>query len=183
MLIPDSELANWQYLAVSGDKEGGLWFVDRTNPGGFDNACSMNPCSCTPTQAGNNVQTYWTGTQYAGHVLHTSPAYWEYDLVTPLVNYIFAGPTNQKLTQYPLCADPHAANPIDTTNSTYCPMPPGGLFLGSHDQSGTPITFSYGVTPAVSAVSSGANGRRSMGDLKNGHGEPRGHDARHLLRV
>lgn len=34
MLIPGGENSDHNYLAVSGDKEGGLWFMDWTNPGG-----------------------------------------------------------------------------------------------------------------------------------------------------
>ena len=75
MLVPDGELQNWPHLAVSGDKEGGLWFGDRTQPGGYDTACGDN-CSCNPTVSGNNIQTYWTGSPYGGPPIHTSPAFW-----------------------------------------------------------------------------------------------------------
>jgi hypothetical protein len=146
MLIPDGELSNWPHLSVSGDKEGGLWFVDRTNLGGHDMSCdtSPTPCNCTPATSPNNIQTYWTGTPYSGHYLHTSPAYWEYDRVVPGLNYMYAGPTNAQLTRYPLCADPSATGPIDLFTCVSSP-------LGSVDLNGNAITFSYGVTPAVSA--------------------------------
>ena len=154
MLIPDSELLNWQYLAVSGEKEGGLWFVDRTNPGGFDTACG-NTCNCTPTAAGNNVQTYWTGSAYSGNPIHTSPAYWEYDEVLPELNYLFV--TTQQinsnfpapLTRYPLCASTNAATPIDTVHCSGGPV-------SAVDPSGTTINFGWGATPAVSANGTGA---------------------------
>ncbi|HXM21587.1 MAG TPA: hypothetical protein VN948_10030, partial [Terriglobales bacterium] len=110
---------------------------------------SADPCHCTPTKSGNNIQTYWTGTPYAGHVIHNSPAYWEYDLVVPNVNYIYAGPANAQLTQYPLCVDTRATGPIDLIT---CPR----ASIGSADSLGHPILFSYGVTPSVSANGAGA---------------------------
>jgi len=74
MLVPDNQLANWPYLAVSGDKEGGLWFVDRTNLGGYNTACG-NSCNCTPSNSGNNIQTYWTGSAYRGNTIHGDAAF------------------------------------------------------------------------------------------------------------
>ena len=35
MLIPNVENSTSPFLAVSGDKEGGIWFMDRANPGGY----------------------------------------------------------------------------------------------------------------------------------------------------
>jgi hypothetical protein len=149
MLIPDGHLTNWQYLAVNGEKEGGLWFVDRTNPGGFDTACG-NICSCTPTKSGNNVQTYWTGTAYSvNNPIHTSLAYWEYDRVTPFLDYVYV--TKQQvnlnpapLTRYPLCGSPSATGPIDFLHCTGSP-------LSVVDAANNVINFGWGATPAVSA--------------------------------
>lgn len=61
-LIPDSELVNWGDLAVSGDKEGGIWFLDRTAPDplGFQGSSCNNSCTCSVTDS--IVQVYWTGT-------------------------------------------------------------------------------------------------------------------------
>jgi len=72
MLLPDNQLMNWPYLAVSGDKQGGLWFVSRTTPNGFSNVCGNN---CTCKQPSSNVQTYWTGTPYHGFTIHGDPAF------------------------------------------------------------------------------------------------------------
>jgi hypothetical protein len=94
MLLPDNELPNWQQLTVSGDKEGGLWFIDRNTPGKFQNTCSITPytlCNCRPpgNNPSGNVQTYWTGsTPYAGPVIQGALAYWEHDVFLPGVNYL-----------------------------------------------------------------------------------------------
>jgi hypothetical protein len=145
-LIPDKRLRNWPYLAVAGSKEGGLWFSDRTNLGGFDEACG-NSCTCTPAKSGNNIQTYWTGVPYAGQPLHGGMAFWEYDLVSPFVTYMYAAAGNSQLIRYPLCADPRAKNPIDPTTCVSIP-------LGSVNLEGQPIIFPYGTTPAISASGS-----------------------------
>lgn len=47
MLIPENELANWPQLAVSGDKEGGLWFVNRNSPAGTAQAATTLPTLAT----------------------------------------------------------------------------------------------------------------------------------------
>jgi hypothetical protein len=161
MLIPDGDLTNWHYLAVNGEKEGGLWFVDRTNPGGFDLACTTGtppPCNCTPTKAGNNIQTYWTGSPYTtpGFAIHTSPAYWQYDVNIPTLNYLYvtqqqvstnspAGP----LIRYPLCNSSSATGPIDLLNCTGAPV--------KASNSGSTINFGWGATPSISANGTGAN--------------------------
>jgi hypothetical protein len=86
MLLPDNELTNWAHLAVNGDKEGGLWFVNRTTPGGI-NSCAQNSCylplcvHAPPT----NVETYFTGTR----TIHTSPAYWDSDSTDPALSYMY----------------------------------------------------------------------------------------------
>lgn len=79
-------------------------------------------------------------------MIHSSPAYWEYDRITPLLNFLYAGPANSQLFQYQLCADPHAVSPIDPTTCSTGPV-------GSTDVNGNPLKFTYGVTPAISAAS------------------------------
>jgi len=136
MLIPDSELANWNYLAVSGDKEAGLWFVDRTNPGGHLTSCDGN-CTCTTTNT-NIVQMFSTG----NHLIHTSPAFWENDVVThPAQNYIYVAPYGSQLTQYPLCGLATDAQPICSRS----------VPRGSVDGNGHAVKFPWGVTPTISA--------------------------------
>jgi hypothetical protein len=49
MLIPDGENSTWQHLAVSGDKEGGLWFMDWTSPGGYTGMCPTAPARSART--------------------------------------------------------------------------------------------------------------------------------------
>jgi hypothetical protein len=141
MLIPDNQLTNWPYLAVTGDKEGGLWFVNRTTPNGFSNACG-NTCNCQ--QPSSNVQTYWTGTHYNGNTIHNGLAFWEYDQVYPFLDHMFAGIMGGQIMQYPLCADPHAQSPIDLTT---CTAPP----VGSVDTLGHVLNFSFGTTPSITA--------------------------------
>ena len=140
MLIPDNQLTNWPYLAVSGDKEGGLWFMNRTTPGGYSMVCGNN-CPCQ--QPSSNVQTYWTGTPYAGHTIHGGMAFWEYDLVTPFLDYMFAAAGGGQLTRYSLCASPRATSPIDPN---ICGAP-----IGSVSPLGQAIRFPYGTTPSVTA--------------------------------
>jgi hypothetical protein len=144
MLIPDHQLANWPELAVSGDKEGGLWFVDRTSLGGFDSSCSGNPCSCKPAQSGNNVQTYWTSTPYLGKNIHGGEAFWQFGSAPPFTNYLFAAAGEAQLTRYLLCADSRAQTPVDMN---VCPT----RLFGSVDALGHRVNFPYGVTPSVSA--------------------------------
>jgi hypothetical protein len=112
---------------VRGDKEGGLWFVDRTTPNGFSNFCPKN---CTCLKLSGNVQTYWTDTPYRGAAIHGGPAFWEYDRVTPFLNYMFAaegGTPGGQLVRYPLCADPHAKSPIDLSSCASSPARLGRL--------------------------------------------------------
>jgi hypothetical protein len=145
MLIPDSQLTNWPYLAVTGDKEGGLWFVDRTNPGGYDTACS-NTCSCTPAKSGNNIQTYWTGTPYKGTNIHGGMAFWEYDKVVPYLDWIYAAASGDQLFGYPLCTNPTASSPIDSSVCTGASSPVGSVNLQRQA-----INFPYGTTPSITA--------------------------------
>ena len=154
MLIPDNELANWGQLAVSGDKEGGLWFVDRTNPGGHDTSCDtqMYPCRCAQQSQDKNIQVYWTATngQNRGPAIHTSPAYWEYDNQLPGVNYLYV--TQQQnnlmvpgpLIRYPLCSSTAAIKPIDFLHCTGTPV--SAVVAGT-----AIINFGWGATPSISA--------------------------------
>jgi hypothetical protein len=139
MLIPDNELTSWPHLAVNGDKEGSLWFMDRTTPGGINScaadSCNLPPCAYNPP---NNVQTYSTGNR----VIHTNPAYWDYDLGNPSESYIYVAEIGGQLFQYALCAS-STTGPIDYTT---CPGTPVGSANGS-----SAISFSFGTTPTVSA--------------------------------
>jgi hypothetical protein len=144
MLIPDNQVTNWPFLALSGDKEGGLWFADRTNLGGFNNSCSANPCSCKPAQSGNNIQTYWTTTPYVGKTIHGGEAFWQAGSAPPFRNYMYAAAGSGQLTRYLLCASNRAKTPIDMST---CPT----RLFGSVDSAGRHINFPYGVTPSLSA--------------------------------
>ncbi len=151
-LIPDGELTNWEYLAVNGEKEGGIWFYKRDIPGGHNPACDppsggggMNPCNCPQNQFSDpNVQTYWgPGGQYSGKPFRGGMAFWEKERPSPGQSYIYTAPYSRALTQYPLCDGISATGPIDTT---HC----------SNSIVSTSATFGTGVTPAVSAANSTA---------------------------
>jgi len=143
MLIPDSEVPNYPYLTVSGEKEGYLWFLDRTTPGGHVTSCDSS-CSCSASEP-NIVEKYSIGRH--GQGFHNSPAFWETttDNGQVINNYIYAmsfpaGP----LVQYALCATPSTP-------------PPSTVVCGSltaTDGSGNQIDMknAYGSTPTVSAT-------------------------------
>lgn len=146
MLLPDGELANWAYPSVSGDKEGDLWFTSRTNPGGHLTTCDTQPtpCSCSTVQNTNIIQDYQiSGSYNTGPLIHNSPAYWENDVIThPAQSYIYVGPLGSQLTQYPLCGLSSDTKPICSRT-----VPVGST------ANGTAVTFPWGVTPTISAVS------------------------------
>ncbi|SPE44534.1 exported hypothetical protein [Candidatus Sulfotelmatobacter sp. SbA7] len=149
-LIPDSELANWSYLAVSGEKEGGIWFYDRSTPMPSRTTACDPPhdlCNCPESSyPDHNVQTYWgSGGQFSGNVMRGGIAYWEKEPGPPGQSYIYASPYGSALTQYPLCGGTTATGPIDTTHCS--PVP-----------ASTSVTFATGATPTVSAESQRAAG-------------------------
>jgi hypothetical protein len=150
MLIPDNDLLTWPSLAVTGDKEGGLWFMNRANAGEYtaSNNCSKicptmkNQYLCSEgTQVADNVQTYWTGTDTSGPVIHTNPAYWESGPETSATSYLYVAPVLTALTRYTLCSGTGATAPIGG-----CGVPIPGV-----DPTGTAVHFKYGATPAISA--------------------------------
>lgn len=155
MLIPDNELAKYGYLAVSGDKEGGLWFTDRTNLGGHNTSCDPYPpatglCNCPQTQyPDSNIQTYWIGGGYnQGPLVHNNPAYWDSDYSThPAENFIYVAPYGSQLTQYQLCGLLTDTQPICSRTTP----------KGSVDANGHAITFPWGLTPSVSAANGGSS--------------------------
>lgn len=145
MLIPDGDLLSWPSLAVTGDKEGGLWFMKRVGPGEYEtpNSCSTTcPTACSQTnQIADNVQTYWTGTGTSGPVIHTNPAYWESGPETSATSYLYVAPVLQALTRYTLCSGTGATAPIGGC----------GVSIPGVDNTGTAVHFKYGATPTISA--------------------------------
>lgn len=136
MLTPAT--ANWQYLAISGDKEGGIWLMDRLNPGGY-HAGTCQPCMpCSTTiqnSANENIQTVWLGTG-TGPAMHNNPAYWN--------NFVYIAPvsaanSSAAITQYQLCNNSPNGKPI--CGSASIAKGPGGQ----------PIKATYGATPTISA--------------------------------
>jgi hypothetical protein len=129
MLIPDNEVNGHTFLAVNGDKEQALWFVDRTTPGGHITTCDNN-CTCN-TQDTNIVERYPAN---QGQI-HNSLAFWE----SPTTNYVYAaGFPGGPLVQYPLCNVP-------TTPHVVCGS------LKATNPPADPPNFNYGATPPVSA--------------------------------
>jgi hypothetical protein len=146
ILIPDGEDSSWPYLAVSGDKEGGLWFMDWTNPGGYTGSST---CSST-INSDPNVQTFKISTSFpSGPLIHHSPAFWENCCGSAPTNYLFVGTSSQgqgtgELLQYQICG---SGNPI----SSVSPCTQAGTY--AYQVSGTPIAFPWGATPSISAAS------------------------------
>lgn len=150
MLIPDSDLATWPYLAVSGDKEGGIWFNDRTTPATPAHVATCDPSNCSCNAVDGVVQPYWITTPNYGQVVHNSPAYWKGDINSVITSYLFIGPSSWpsqglqgNLLRYPLCSTAGSVDPIDNV----CGSPETAV-----DPSPTAVSFPYGVTPAISAA-------------------------------
>ncbi len=73
-LIPDGIPTSGAHLAVNGDKEGAIWVVDRTNPGGYGGPVIVG---CAQYRTDGNVQTLRPVVNMTYHALfHNSPAYW-----------------------------------------------------------------------------------------------------------
>lgn len=156
MLVPDDEDSQ-TYVAVVGEKESGLWFIDRSNPGkctpsggGLCNStysCGPPPPTQDCTAMPANPQVYWTnssntacnsngtGGSKENWLIHNTPAYWEPG-GTNLKNYVYIAPTGtskandqRALYQYTIC-----------TNGQNPPV------CGT---SATPDTFPFGASPSI----------------------------------
>ena len=151
MLIPEQNV-KYPYLAVLGEKEGGLYFLNRTAPGGFG-----GDTTCTGGSAKNYVEVWpingpTVGTSLSGPEIHNSPAFWETAVTgqTP-INYVFISSlvgsvaTSGQLMRYQICL---AGAPI--SNSPGC----SNVGAYAYEVAGTPKLFNYGVTPTISAKSS-----------------------------
>lgn len=141
MLFPDSEVANYGYLSVHGDKEGYLWFLDRTSPGRHLTGCD-SLCSCPSTyQDTNVVEKYPVDLTKQ---FHNNAAYWELASSQPTGNFIYAGQfEGGALTQYNLCANPSTPPPTNLVcTSVQATDPPVGA-----------RSDGYGATPSISASS------------------------------
>jgi uncharacterized repeat protein (TIGR03803 family) len=154
MLTPAT--SNWPYLAVSGDKEGGIWAMDRLSPGGFNVGQCINDCQpCSPANQDNqNVQTVWLNNGTGPTILNT-PAYWN--------NYVFIAPQTGPVSQYQVCSSgsgqPLCNSPVYATGAN-------GI-----------ITTRYGATPSVSAgllASAPPNSTNGILWLTSGLGQARG---------
>jgi hypothetical protein len=141
MLVPEAELKD-PVLAVSGDKEGGIWFMDRTTPANphHETGCDTT-YSCTVANSKYcAVVAILQSISGAGPVVHTSPAFWE----SPSTPFLYIGSQQNTLTgsgellQFTL--SPTAIQPISSAGKpAYDPI------------TGQPIVFPFGTTPAISA--------------------------------
>ena len=161
MLIPDNTLPNWPFTAVSGDKEGGVWFISRSNPGGHNTQCDLPTptCSCTPggSNPSGNIQTVWTSTPYRGHVIHNGMAFWRRSFPgAPKAPYLYVIPQGA-MSQYPLCDSASASNPVCSTLVRK-----------------TIANFPYGATPTISAASSIAASAIVWAAAESGQAQPTG---------
>lgn len=147
MLVPESQFTySGKYVAVSGDKEGILWAMDRGSPGQYNssNSCSTAcnpPVPCTQMNEGNNnLGSLWpSGTSE----IHNTPAYWSGTGKSGAANNIYLAAVNGKMMEYPLgtCSNPICAG--TTLPATYA-------------RSTKQVSFTYGSTPSVSANGSSA---------------------------
>lgn len=137
MLTPST--SNWQYLAISGDKEGGIWMMDPGSPGKFNQGQCPTGCNaCSPqmqNMSNQNLQTVWLNNS---PIIHNTAAYWN--------NYIYIAPRHSAIIQYQLCNDsgsgqPLCGNPVTATNSL-----------------GKTVTTNFGATPVVSASGESGDG-------------------------
>jgi hypothetical protein len=143
MIIPYAENSGYDYLAVGGEKEGYLFFMNLQRPGEYGN--SSTDGSCLGMGTNGNVQAFATN---GTHVIHTNPAYWETGTGT---NYLYIGSqwdtlpdTSGELMQYQICGT--GTTPITSANGcsnsvTYA------------TDGGVQVTFPNGTTPSVSAAS------------------------------
>ncbi|MFZ0285810.1 MAG: hypothetical protein WAL32_11325 [Terriglobales bacterium] len=113
MLVPDQQVPGWPYLAVSAEKEGKLWVMNRTNPGRFNaGSCSVSgkcvPCNAVNGQApdNQNIQTVQIMTSNHTAFFHNTPAFGQFNVNGTLQDYIYIAGAFGGLTQYPLCANP-----------------------------------------------------------------------------
>ena len=142
MLTPANSY--WPSMAVSGDKEGGVWAIDRLTPGGF-NQCASGCSECSTTQedqSDQNLQTIWlegvTKTP-TGPPIHNNPAYWN-NLVFVAAQTV--GTQEGYIYQFQIC---------DNDQPGQQPFCSGTWTALATDSTGTPITTKYGATPAISA--------------------------------
>jgi hypothetical protein len=140
MLVPDQVFGPSSLLAIKGDKEGGIWAIDRTVPNGVNNSCPRTtPCSPCTTVTNDNAQTVFPANAY----FHNTPAYWSNGTVSSIY---MAGVKNGRhilnLTKFPLNA------------SSYCGS--GGPICPSSYWQASTVGFQYGTTPSIS--SSGTSG-------------------------
>jgi hypothetical protein len=166
MLVPDQQVPGWPYLAISGEKEGNLWVMNRTSPGKFNpGTCSVSgkcvPCNAANDQApdNQNIQTVqiMTGTHTA--YFNSTPAFGQFNVNGTVQEYIYIAADFGGLTQYPLCANPslpicngtgvsgktgfkNGATPVVTSNSATQIAPDGIVWAIWGDGSVVPLTGS-----------------------------------------
>lgn len=132
----------WPYIAITGEKEGGIWVMDRLSPGAFNQGlCTADCTQCKPQsqdQSNQNLQTIWLS-HGLGPEIHNTPAYWN--------NSIYLASSGGPLIEYQLCNNYPTGKP-------FCNNAP----VRGTDPAGDVIRYDYGATPSISASSASANG-------------------------
>jgi hypothetical protein len=141
-LIPDNTITDKPFLAVEADKEGGIWVMDRGNPGGYNSGRCSTSGSCTglppcsrSDQANGNLQTVWASANGVSAHFHTAPAYWNRNL--------YYASTNPSGGTIPLTLYPIATQSNQCPGGSAGPICPG-VVLSS-------VVFPFGATPSVSS--------------------------------
>src|SRR5579863_3756727 len=134
ILIPDNFLPSpFSFLAVSADKSGNMWVMDRGNPGGYNGGSCTDSCTQACTATDNNLQTI----QASSQVFHNSAAFWN--------SHLYLAADGDTLKRYPI-------------SSTCKPGPVCPAAATSNDGSGNLINMGFGVTPSISSDASNGNG-------------------------
>lgn len=126
----------WPYLALSGEKEGGLWAIDRLSPGTFNIGGCSNNCNlnCSPANQVASVQTVWLGNG-TGPEIHNDPAYWN--------NFVYLAPASSTLNQYQICNNYGGNGAVPFCNNSSIPV--------ATDPASNQVSTAFGMTPSVSA--------------------------------
>ncbi len=153
LLLPDGTIGSHPYVAFKADKEGEIWAIERTTPGGYTGASCGTNCATKCMNANNNLQTVQAGVNAGGTFypafFHNNPAYWNRNLYFAGASSSAPPPDIFPLTQFPVCTGTAGDNSCCSQGN---PLPAAICPSGTSSH----VLFNYGTTPAVS--SSGTTG-------------------------
>ena len=130
-------------MALSGEKEGNLWFISRDVPGQFNGYTD-----CREGGGGPNVQTYTVNPQQlqTPQVIHNNIAFWESESGQfPGKPFVYVAPQNAKGTSGPNYLYQFTLCTLATDSSPICGSAPSAQ--------ATLACCTYGITPTISAAS------------------------------